>query len=278
MQHTPRASEKAITMERRISRPRTPERSIYVVATTPPSLRKPPTVPISPRTPTSPMSTSSSGSRSPRNPENTLWKHRLHRRTFLHHLNQWSLSHDSSPHFHGAISVCESSDFTDACQLGKSMHCILTHKKWVHARKLIVIRLFAPRDETSSYRLVVRNGAGWVSAREYFSQDYFHLYRLETHKRYRCSQASMINMLKSRSKILGPDTNVKDVVTIRPLFHPFLRLPLELQQLIMGTAVGKKDLYQPARSPRQVGFSTHSNASGQLETGRFSLLLLCTFR
>jgi hypothetical protein len=134
-----------------------------------------------------------------------------------------------------------------------------------------VIRLFAPRDETSSYRLVVRNGAGWVTAREYFSQDYFHLHRLETHKHDRCSQASMTNMLKSRSKTLGPDTNAKDVVTIRPLFHPFLRLPLELQQLILGTAVGKKGLYQPARSPRKVGFSTHNNASGQLETGRFSL-------
>jgi hypothetical protein len=258
-------------MERRVSRPRTPERSNQVVATTSPSLRKTPTVPISPRTPRSSMSTSSSGSRSPRNPENTLWKQEMRRRTFLCHLNRWSLSHDSCSNFHGTISVCAYSDFKDDCELGKSVHCILTHKIWAYARQRIVIRLFAPRDETSCYRLVVRSGAGWVTAREYFSQDYFHFRRLDMNKYEGCSQA-MTNMFMSKSKLLGPDTDVKDMVTISPRFHPFLRLPVELQQLILGTAVGKKEFYQPARSPRQMGFSTYNHTSGQLESGRFSLL------
>lgn len=255
----------------RLSRPRTPESSNHGVVTTPPSLKKSRTTPNSPATPRSPASTTSSGSRSPRNPENTLWKQGLHRRTFLNHLYQWSLSHDSSPHFHGTIAVCNYSDFTDACQLGKSVHCIYTHQRWAYARKRIVIRLFAPRDQTSMYRLVVRSGAGWVNAREYFSQDYFYFHRLEAHKHDPYSRASMTNMLESRCKALAAHSDDKDAVTIHPLFHPFLRLPLELQQLILETAVCKKNRYQQSRATRQGGFSTYDKASGQLEAGRFSI-------
>jgi hypothetical protein len=261
-------------MARRISRPRTPDRSHNMVATTSPSLKKSPTIrssPRSPRSPRSPMSPDSFGSKSPR------WQYGLHRRVFLDHLNQWSLSHDSSPHFHGTISICETFCFTDACQLGKSVHCILTHRWWTHARKRIVIRLFAPRNENGIYRLVVRNGAGWVTAREYFSQSHFSLHRLQTYKCDTFSQASLTNMLKSRSEIIEHELDDKDAVTIRPLFHPFLRLPLELQQLILGTALGKTDVYQPSRSPRQVGFSTYDNASGQLKAGGFSNLALSSF-
>lgn len=242
-------------MTRDLARPRTPERPTKI-ATTPQSPKK---------SPTSPRPTSSQSGKSPRNPENTFWIYGLQRRKFLDHLNKWSLSHDSSPLFHGTISICENSQ---SCQLGKSVNCILTHKVWTDARKRIVIRLFPPQEENGKYRLVVRNGAGWVIAREFFSQEYFNLRRIEARKSRPIARLAMDKILQSRSNLLGPRPEDKDTVTIRPLFHPFVRLPLEMQQLILGIAIRKKNVYQPARSPRKPGFSVYNRSTGRLVISR----------
>ncbi|KAF2797065.1 hypothetical protein K505DRAFT_236293 [Melanomma pulvis-pyrius CBS 109.77] len=238
-------------MTRDLGRARTPERPTKI-ATTPQSPKK---------SPTSTRPTSSQSGKSPRNPENTFWVYGLQRRNFLDHLNKWSLSHDSSPLFHGTLSICENSQ---SCQLGKSVNCILTHKVWTDARKRIVIRLFAPQEENGRYRLVVRNGAGWVIAREFFSQEYFNLRRIEARKSRPIARSEIDEILQSRSSLLGPRPEGKDTVTIRPLFHPFLRLPLEIQQLILGIAICKKNVYQPARSPRKPGFSVYVRLTGKL--------------
>ena len=83
------------------------------------------------------------------------------------------------------------------------------------------------------YKLVIRSGSGWMSAREYFTKMYFAHFEPRESKRTRQNF-----ILKKRSKTLGPLPLAEDSVVIRPLFHPFLKLAPELQELILCTAIG----------------------------------------
>jgi hypothetical protein len=203
------------------------------------------------------------------------------RRKFLNHLAQWSLSHDSSLHFHGKISLTlQSTSRSGDLELGKAVKCVLTDTAFDDARQKIVIKLFPPQSlakklggsmkwddrrdsmdldgvEVSSYlpstrtrdtryqhatakaeghyNMVVRYGAGWMPAREYFNKVY-------------CSHLegghlTQDEYLLHRSQALGPRPADKDSVTIRPLFHSFRRLPLELQEMILMTAAGLSRTY-----------------------------------
>ncbi|KAH8723923.1 hypothetical protein GQ44DRAFT_619275 [Phaeosphaeriaceae sp. PMI808] len=214
---------------------------------------------------------------SPRNSSNRLWVQEQQKRIFLFHLAQWSLNHDSSLHFHGNISV--SSQGTNELELGKPIKCVLTDAAFTDARQNIIIKLFLPQEYSTKpgqheerdtrrdsmdalycevthardgkddvrqvakhggyYKLVVRCGAGWMSAREYFSKVYISRLR----RRNQEGRAVMDKCLTNRSLALGPPPSDKDSVTIRPLFHPFLRLPAELQELILKTAAGLSRTY-----------------------------------
>lgn len=127
------------------------------------------------------------------------------------------------------------------------------------------------------YKMVIRSGAGWVSAREYLDKHYFaHLARPEPRRtprealgypqykaypRYAASlppawmdftadiswdpqlsttpRPLVRNILnRTHSEDLGFSTSPRLLVTISPLFRPFLRLPLELQDAILYHAVG----------------------------------------
>jgi hypothetical protein len=83
------------------------------------------------------------------------------------------------------------------------------------------------------YNLVVRSGAGWMSARDYFSRVYFS--HMETPAE---SQNSKLDLSLSKRSQLVPQPSEQDGVTIRPLFHPFQRLPPELQDLVLSMAAG----------------------------------------
>ncbi|KAF1841790.1 uncharacterized protein K460DRAFT_344981 [Cucurbitaria berberidis CBS 394.84] len=85
------------------------------------------------------------------------------------------------------------------------------------------------------YKLVVRCGAGWISAREYFSKIYFSHLEAQKANAGTCRR-NLDDSLKSRSELLGPPPAPKDSVPICPLFHPFSRLPLELQEMILSMA------------------------------------------
>jgi hypothetical protein len=208
---------------------------------------------------------------------------------FLEHLKQWSKGHDSSSYFQGSMSLLPLDLNKKEIALGRSVTCILTDKSFVDARKIIVIRLFAPQMDTRSkvrsarqdaksdimdlystrmkltehekhdstdvededlwqpsplnpntpdiyYKLVIRCGSGWLSAREYLNNLYFR------HKRILKPSPGTFTPpdrpLALRSQVLSPPPFKKDTVTIQPLFHPFLRLPPELQEIILLTAAG----------------------------------------
>lgn len=161
-------------------------------------------------------------------------------------------------------------------QLGKAVKCILTDSAFTDARQIIVIKLFAPDERQSSnnehintrrdsmdpcdedearevkdsdvldslaeaspkehYKMVIRSGAGWVSAREYFSKVYF--WHLEPRQGNPTTRAVLDEYMLRRSQNLGPPPLEKDCVTIRPLFHAFQKLPPELREMILTTAAG----------------------------------------
>lgn len=94
------------------------------------------------------------------------------------------------------------------------------------------------------YRLVVRCGAGWMTAREYFSKLYFtHLEARKPRSRLRRHNRTTGDTPKHQLQRLDSQYFVKDAVTIQPLFHPFQRLPLELQEMIFKTAAGLSKNY-----------------------------------
>ncbi|CAO2657589.1 Nn.00g037150.m01.CDS01 [Neocucurbitaria sp. VM-36] len=272
-----------------MGRPRTPSNPPTTLMTTP--------------TPSSQATTSPSRT-SPRNPSNKFWVQEQQRRTFLYHLTQWSLSHDSSPHFQGKISLIPSSPLAPEIGLGKSVACILTDTTFSDARKTIVIRLFPPqvtqankrrglgrnrrheamdpfgsevnfsewqrgvfddrkddgsceklrqsKDATNGcYKLVVRCGAGWISAREYFSKLYFNHLDVQRTNPKTCNRF-LDDSLKFRSGLLGPPPSPKITVTVRPLFHPFRRLPPELQEMILSMAAGHTRAYNLCYDPHLV--------------------------
>ncbi|KAJ4373943.1 hypothetical protein N0V83_002682 [Neocucurbitaria cava] len=245
-----------------------------------------------------------------RNPSNKYWVQEQQRRTFVYYLTQWSLSHDSSPHFHGMISLNPACQESQEISLGKSVACILTDTTFSDARKKIVIRLFPPHQSLPSkrrvlrrhdsmdpfgselnfsegqrgvlintksdegrdtsrapentthgcYKMVVRCGAGWISAREYFSKLYFN--RLEVHKASPATGKRFLdNSLKMRSESLGPPPSSKVTVTVRPLFRPFSRLPSELQDMILSIAAGHTRAYNLCADPHLVHKSNRKVAS-----------------
>ncbi|KAF2867877.1 hypothetical protein BDV95DRAFT_580814 [Massariosphaeria phaeospora] len=165
------------------------------------------------------------------------------RRAFLEHLKLWSSDHDSSPYFYGGLSLM-STISEEKFELGKSVKCLLVGPCSMTSQKVITIRLFPPRrtQRKPRYRMLVRYGASWVTAREFFNKEYF-AYE------------------KAHSYQLRLKNTEKDAVSIQPLFHQFLDLPLELQQMILGTAVNTGSTYWPAsiarRRPRAKGH-THT--------------------
>ncbi|EDU47351.1 hypothetical protein PtrSN002B_004617 [Pyrenophora tritici-repentis] len=83
------------------------------------------------------------------------------------------------------------------------------------------------------YQLVIRCGSGWVSARDYFNKLYF------TNLPARVSMLHTADYIfGKRSQALGPLPSPNDTVSIQPLFQPFLRLPPELQEMILMYATG----------------------------------------
>lgn len=213
---------------------------------------------------------------SPRNSSNRLWVHEQQRRIFLHHLKQWSLNHDSSLHFHGKISLsppgtqdlelgkpvtCVLTDtaFTDARQkIVIKLFLPQEHPKKIDSWEERDTRRdsmdpfesdtthIRNEEEESQqgtmgeavghYKLVVRCGAGWMSAREYFNKLY--ISRLDLRKGSQDGRLVVDECLASRSQALGPPPSNKDSITISPLFHPFCRLPTELREMILKTAAG----------------------------------------
>lgn len=104
------------------------------------------------------------------------------------------------------------------------------------------------------YKLVIRCGAGWMSARDYFNKLHFSNSQarkvcLRTYPRGR----TLDHTLAERSKNLGPPSDSKDTVKIQPLFHPFTRLPPELQELILFTATGLFGSYNMCHDSQLLG-------------------------
>ncbi|KAH5280240.1 hypothetical protein HBI72_017450 [Parastagonospora nodorum] len=91
------------------------------------------------------------------------------------------------------------------------------------------------------YKLVIRCGAGWMSARDYFSKLY--ISRLDVQLNNPVGRLEHDEHLTHRSRALGPAATDDDSVTIRPLFHAFQKLPAELKELILMTAAGLSGSY-----------------------------------
>ncbi|KAB2107576.1 hypothetical protein AG0111_0g3849 [Alternaria gaisen] len=89
------------------------------------------------------------------------------------------------------------------------------------------------------YKLVIRYGSGWLSARDYLNKLYFsHFAARFPGRNVDCVTGTADHFFGVRSKALGPPPCDRDTVPIQPLFHPFQRLPTELQEMILMTAVG----------------------------------------
>jgi hypothetical protein len=212
-----------------------------------------------PKTPKKiPRSPSSVCGKSPRSPRNMTGSLEQQRRSFLHHLTEWSANHDASPYFHGKISLVTQSDSVETIGLGKSLKCVLTDTTWTDARKQVVIRLFPPGIRDARYKLVIRYGSSWMSARDFMSKEYFNSKHAEQVKKENpiCYATSLDDSLQRRSSILGPKPLDKDSVSIQPLFLQFLKLPLELQQMILGTAAGVTGRFL---SRRRASYSRHTS-------------------
>jgi hypothetical protein len=91
------------------------------------------------------------------------------------------------------------------------------------------------------YKMVVRCGAGWMSAREYLNKVYFS--HLEAQQDTRRGRLTQDEYLKHRSQALGPPPSEKESVIIRPLFHSYRKLPPELQEMVLMTAAGLSRSY-----------------------------------
>ena len=220
-------------------RPRTPNHPAAVMTppATPPKSRS---LPNSPR----PGTARKSG--------HGNWSPERIRRAYLEHLESWSLNHDASVHFHGTLSIPKDVS-ADTLQLGHSVRCILANTSWSCARKHIIVRLFAPRPGKEQYRLVVRCGAGWMSARDFFDKEHI-AYQVSRRGQNPTYRSDMDTMLSRRSEMLGLQPSDKDTLTVRPLFHPFLRLPIELQQQVLAFVVNATSIFRPSVSKGQ-GFS-----------------------
>ncbi|KAF2110395.1 hypothetical protein BDV96DRAFT_583934 [Lophiotrema nucula] len=233
-------------------RPQTPESpgQDYSVPRTPTRTPKTNTPKPSPSRSSQLSSPHVSPPRSPRNPANSFFVKEQERREFLGCLKTWSLDHDSSVHFHGSISLLPSS-MGEIYKLGQSVQCILSDSSGPNARKVIIIRLFAPRRGSTRYGLVVRNGSSWLTARDFLSKEYIKRLHLANKKPSRICDTygppgTVEDLELFRSSFLGPPPDAKDTICIRPLFHPFQRLPGELQHLVLAFAMGKQKFFRPA--------------------------------
>jgi len=162
--------------------------------------------------------------------------------------------------------------------LGKSIKCVLTDTAWTDARKQVVIRLFPPGHRDARYKLVVRYGSGWMSARDFLSKEYFSSKHAEQVNKEAASCATSVDdSLRRRSCILGLKPADRDSVAIQPLFLQFLKLPLELQQMILGTAAGvtgeflsrrraSHGRHTPAVSPSPISLATMMRISKALNS------------
>ncbi|KAJ4293225.1 hypothetical protein N0V90_008507 [Kalmusia sp. IMI 367209] len=191
--------------------------------------------------------------------DNKAYIQELRLRVFLEHLAQWASDHDTSPHFHGSIGVLAGGSADETFQLGQSVRCILTHSDHPDVRKQIVIRLFPPRAQHAKYSMVVRCGAGWMSARDFLNKEFFVLLQAERKKKTlkdfwsKNKMPPVINPKdpegnnKARVQALVPVPDSRNSVSVSPSFHPFLRLPQELQNMIWIRAAGLTGMYRPCR-------------------------------
>lgn len=214
------------------------------------------------------LSTTALRPRSPLNPENSLWVTENQRRTFAEHLRQWSLNHDTSIYLNGFIQVRGDAFQIGPLVLGKSVACTLVQPSFVRDHvKHIVIKLFPPRGN-GRYRLIVRSGASWVSAREFFDKQYFvHL----QWKRTLASRTPSTSLVQREAMPLLKFQNT-DGVKIRPLFSIFLSLPFELQLIILEFAFGKIKHYCPGKD-KGPGFAYYAKVPF-VDQDRFSLQVL----
>ncbi|EMD89948.1 hypothetical protein COCC4DRAFT_77920 [Bipolaris maydis ATCC 48331] len=89
------------------------------------------------------------------------------------------------------------------------------------------------------YKLVVRCGSGWLSAREYLNNLYFTRLAIKNNSLSANTVSSNTERaVRTHSQAVSPQPAPEDTVNIQPLFHPFLRLPQELQEMILMTAAG----------------------------------------
>jgi hypothetical protein len=91
------------------------------------------------------------------------------------------------------------------------------------------------------YRVVIRCGAGWMTAREYFNKVYFS--HMEAQQTSRKERLELDEYFAKRSQALGPPPADRDSITIRPLFRSFNKLPLELQEMVFMKAAGLSRSY-----------------------------------
>jgi hypothetical protein len=109
-----------------------------------------------------------------------------------------------------------------------------------------------PDSSNSYYKLVIRFGSGWLSARDYFNRLYFrHLAARFPGRHGHCITDTADYVFRVRSQTLGPPPSKRDTVPIQPLFHPFQRLPAELQEMILLTAAGLNGNYDLTNDARR---------------------------
>ncbi|OAG06781.1 uncharacterized protein CC84DRAFT_1089873 [Paraphaeosphaeria sporulosa] len=170
--------------------------------------------------------------------------HEQYLRAFVKLLTCWASNHDSSAQFHGKIGVLASPNTNETYELGKSVNCVLKHTDYPKVRKHIVVRLFPPREECRKYALVVRSGSGWMSARDFFNKEHCLMLRAEA----RISTATKpYGKTISRREELAREAEPRNTVSIGPVFHQFLKLPQEIQDIIWVTAAGLTGMFRPCR-------------------------------
>ena len=186
----------------------------------------------------------------------------------MDHLKQWASDHESSAQFHGRIDILPTGSEGETFQLGKSVKCALTHADSQKTRKQIIIRLFPPRTQDARYAMVIRCGSGWMSARDFFNKEHLLLLQAERKTRElkeawgkgKRAQAShpripafrdVINKARKADPTTKstpqPEEDPNTSIRIGPIFHHFLRLPQEIQDMIWVTAAGLTGMYRPCR-------------------------------
>ncbi|KAL5397050.1 hypothetical protein PMIN06_000497 [Paraphaeosphaeria minitans] len=185
--------------------------------------------------------------------------HEQYLRAFVKLLTCWASNHNSSSQFHGKIGVLASPNSSETYALGKPVNCVLFYNDYPKVQKHIVIRLFHPRTTGGKYALVVRSGSGWMSARDFFNKQHYLMLQAEARskafkeiwskdKRPRISMAAKKDgNTTSRRQGLAREAEPRNTVSIGPVFHQFLKLPQEIQDIIWVTAAGLTGMFRPCR-------------------------------